>query len=115
MTTFDPTFDPVTVGEKLDQLVALTEANGPEIYAAAKRIRAEVEAALLARRPGWWCDVCWSSSFSPCPEGAKHAIPDPNRPGEFMVCELCTTHEWALEAKRSNNTTNGPNLGAPRL
>lgn len=47
------------------------------------------------------CTICWTSSYDPCPEGTKDAVHDPGRPGEWMRCAMCFTHDGMLRYKEA--------------
>jgi hypothetical protein len=73
-----------------------------DALAALEQAERELEQARL-RTPGRFCDACWTSSFSPCPEGTPNAIPDPDRSGQWIVCDHCQLHR-ELEQEREKGT-----------
>src|SRR5687767_3770540 len=72
--------DTETAANLTRELLAETLGRGEALAVLEGRLR---------NGPGRFCDVCFTSSFSPCEEGTPNAIPDVMRPGGFMVCDHC--------------------------
>ena len=52
----------------------------------------------LASLKQYSCEVCFTSSFAPCPEGTPNAVRDPKITDGWMVCQMCDCHEQLTTA-----------------
>lgn len=75
------------------------QANITEKEYWRKRI-AELEAQLANLRDHRpmtnACNICWTSSWAPCEEGAEEAI---QLNGDWVICQMCQAERWLVDVR----------------